>query len=116
MYSLSTVTNHRRSLSGFIQPGKCMFIAIAVRFNNTAGLTGTQRAGSLLYGYLHASEPCRFDTVEIYFPLRIYSSGSQTVGRPPPCRGAVGPLEGRAICMSDILILNKTLTQDKIIF
>jgi hypothetical protein len=56
-----------------------MFISIAVRFNNTAGLIGTQRAGSLLYGYLHSGEPCRFDTVEIYLPLRVCSRGSQTV-------------------------------------
>jgi hypothetical protein len=67
MYSLSTVTNHRRSLSGFLQPGKCMFISIAVRFNNTAGLIGTQRARSLLYGYLHAGELCRFDIVKFIF-------------------------------------------------
>jgi hypothetical protein len=71
MYSLSTLTNHRRSMSGFLQLGKCMFIYIAVRFNNTAGLIGTQRSRSLLYAYLHAEEPCRFDTVEIYLPLSI---------------------------------------------
>jgi hypothetical protein len=82
-------------VSDFLQLGKYMFISIAVRFNNTAGLIGTQLSRSLLYAYLHAEEPCRFDTVEIYLPLRVYIAEVPKMwGASPPGGGPFGALGG----------------------
>jgi hypothetical protein len=47
------------------------------------------------------------------FKLKLYSRGSQTVGR-VPWGVAVGPLGGRVYCMRDTLILKEIWAQGKI--
>jgi hypothetical protein len=72
-----------------------MYIAIAVRFNNTAGSIGTQRATSLLYAYLHAGEPCRFDTVKFFYLYEYIAEVSDLWGGSGG-DGAVGTLGGES--------------------